>query len=270
MIRRPPRSTRSEFYSPTIEADSDKTVEQYETFVNDVLRTKLKNCLDRREEVCNDIREYSELRNTIFNLRDLDSKPLKTQVDLGCNFFVQAEVSDLSKIFTAVGFGFFLELTPEESLNFIDKKIAFLNKSVEHLNEQAAAIKADIRMILDILGELQKIKLPYSQLFGGAVALLSKQFRRINGYSNEFFGWGGEDDDFYNRLRRSGLPLVRFEQDISRYIMIDHAKESPNPDRFEMLRHGRWRYDNDGLNDLHYAVDDFELRPLYTWILVEL
>nr|CAG4638650.1 EOG090X0AZ6 [Cyclestheria hislopi] len=113
-------------------------------------------------------------------------------------------------------------------------------------------------------------QLPYSQLFGGAVALLSKQFRRINGYSNEFFGWGGEDDDFYNRLRRSGLPLVRFEQDISRYIMIDHAKESPNPDRFEMLRHGRWRYDNDGLNDLHYAVDDFELRPLYTWILVEL
>ena len=27
-----------------------------------------------------------------------------------------------------------------------------------------------------------------------------EQYEAINGFSNSFFGWGGEDDDLYNRL----------------------------------------------------------------------
>lgn len=36
----------------------------------------------------------------------------------------------------------------------------------------------------------------YRTLFGGAVCLTSSDFKKVNGYSNEFFGWGMEDDDF--------------------------------------------------------------------------
>jgi hypothetical protein len=44
-----------------------------------------------------------------------------------------------------------------------------------------------------------KYKLPYNDLFGGVTSFSKEQFKIVNGFSNLFFGWGGEDDDLYNR-----------------------------------------------------------------------
>lgn len=42
-------------------------------------------------------------------------------------------------------------------------------------------------------------RLPYSEFFGGVSGLTVEQFRKINGFPNAFWGWGGEDDDLWNR-----------------------------------------------------------------------
>ena len=42
-------------------------------------------------------------------------------------------------------------------------------------------------------------RMPYKELFGGAISLNPAQFESVNGFSNEFYGWGGEDDDMYRR-----------------------------------------------------------------------
>nr|CAG4642248.1 EOG090X0MWD [Eurycercus lamellatus] len=130
-------------------------IQQYETFVNDVLRNKLKHCLKAREVCCSEIQEYLQLLKTLQNLKELDTNPLKTQVDLGCGFFVQAEVSDVSKILVSVGFGFFLELTHEETSSFVAKKVALLEERVKSLEEESSHINADIKMMLNTLGHLQ-------------------------------------------------------------------------------------------------------------------
>lgn len=43
-------------------------------------------------------------------------------------------------------------------------------------------------------------RLPYSSIFGGVSAMTVQQFQSVNGFSNAFFGWGGEDDDMSNRF----------------------------------------------------------------------
>ncbi|PVD32097.1 hypothetical protein C0Q70_07525 [Pomacea canaliculata] len=40
-----------------------------------------------------------------------------------------------------------------------------------------------------------KYKLPYPFLVGGVLNMLAEHFVTVNGYSNQFWGWGGEDDD---------------------------------------------------------------------------
>lgn len=56
-----------------------------------------------------------------------------------------------------------------------------------------------------------RYNLPYTGLFGGAIALTRKQFERVNGFSNVFYGWGGEDDDFYSRLQSRGLQVSYYK-----------------------------------------------------------
>lgn len=46
---------------------------------------------------------------------------------------------------------------------------------------------------------LFSFRLPYAGYFGGVSGLSKKQFLKINGFPNEYWGWGGEDDDIYNR-----------------------------------------------------------------------
>ena len=36
-------------------------------------------------------------------------------------------------------------------------------------------------------------------LIGGALLLKPKEFVKVNGFSNQFYGWGGEDDDMFKR-----------------------------------------------------------------------
>ncbi|XP_035725911.1 beta-1,4-N-acetylgalactosaminyltransferase bre-4-like isoform X1 [Vespa mandarinia] len=114
-----------------------------------------------------------------------------------------------------------------------------------------------------------RYNLPYTGLFGGAIALTRKQFERVNGFSNVFYGWGGEDDDFYSRLQSRGLQITRFGPDIAQYYMINHKKESPSSARFANLENAARRYDTDGISNLEYRVLNHQLRPLYSWILAD-
>ena len=42
-------------------------------------------------------------------------------------------------------------------------------------------------------------RLPYVGYIGGVISFTATSYRRINGFSNLYFGWGGEDDDLRQR-----------------------------------------------------------------------
>lgn len=113
-------------------------------------------------------------------------------------------------------------------------------------------------------------RLPYDDIFGGVSAMTVDQFRAVNGFSNMFWGWGGEDDDMANRLRVKKLFISRYPANIARYKMLKHGKEKANPERFKYLYSGAKRMARDGYNSLKYHKVDFMLKKLYTWVLVDL
>ena len=81
-----------------------------------------------------------------------------------------------------------------------------------------------------------KYKLPYKQIFGGVAAIRSDQFRRLNGFSNMFWGWGGEDDDMSKRIQYRKLKIIRYRPEIARDTMIKHKHQPVNKDRAKILR----------------------------------
>ncbi|KAM9329238.1 beta-1,4-galactosyltransferase 1 [Gastrophryne carolinensis] len=115
--------------------------------------------------------------------------------------------------------------------------------------------------------------LPYMQYFGGVSALSKEQFKRINGFPNNYWGWGGEDDDIYNRIASRGMSISRPDAVTGKCRMIRHerdAKNDPNPKRFDLIAHTRQTMDSDGINSLTYKVIKHEKFPLYTKITVDI
>lgn len=75
-------------------------------------------------------------------------------------------------------------------------------------------------------------RLPYPAIFGGVSAISKDHFLLLNGFSNSFWGWGGEDDDMSNRIRYHHLHISRYPMNIARYTMLTHKKDKPNPQRY--------------------------------------
>ena len=115
-----------------------------------------------------------------------------------------------------------------------------------------------------------KYKLPYKSIFGGVVAISTKVFQELNGFSNLFWGWGGEDDDMAVRIKKQKLKVERYDRNIARYTMIRHKGEQVNKIRMYLLKSSSKRRNNDGLKDLEYKVVSLTKEKLYTNVTVRL
>ncbi|KAL1497677.1 hypothetical protein ABEB36_008598 [Hypothenemus hampei] len=88
---------------------------------------------------------------------------------------------------------------------------------------------------MSVAVDIFKYRLPYPAIFGGVSAISSEHFKLLNGFSNSFWGWGGEDDDMSNRIRYHHLYISRYPITIARYTMLTHKKDSPNPNRYLLV-----------------------------------
>lgn len=97
----------------------------------------------------------------------------------------------------------------------------------------------------------------FSSYYYGGVNMLSKEnFININGFSNEFWGWGGEDDDLLKRVYKIGFPIKRR---YCEYESLYHKPNGPNHNNYKNnLDRCRKDYDyqSEGLNTLSYEIID--------------
>ena len=65
-------------------------------------------------------------------------------------------------------------------------------------------------------------KLPYNGYFGGVTLFDKDSFYKSNGYSNEYWGWGAEDDDVMLRCITKG---IRCSRKNGRYQSLSHERK---------------------------------------------
>nr|XP_015908188.2 beta-1,4-galactosyltransferase 4 [Parasteatoda tepidariorum] len=148
------------------------------------------------------------------------------QLDYGIFLIEQSEKHDFNrgKLFN-IGF---LEATKEPDFCcFIFHDVDLLPQSPQH----TYGCSEEPRHMCSALDAFRYV-LPYPELFGGVVAFTKEQFSTVNGFSNLYFGWGGEDDDLYERLNAKRMKVRRYAPYISRYTALFHKKEVPNPNRY--------------------------------------
>ena len=166
----------------------------------------------------------------------------------------------------------------------------FIFHDVDHLPEDVRNVYScpDQPRHMAVAVDKWKYKLLGQTYFGGIVALRREHFEKINGLSNQFWGWGGEDDDMYKRVLAKGMKVTRYSAEIARYTTIKHNQAKMNPDRMKILKQvdGRcvfstididsqdfissFRSDSDGLSNLAYKLISSDLNDLYTNITVNL
>uniref|UniRef100_A0A914WMS4 Uncharacterized protein n=1 Tax=Plectus sambesii TaxID=2011161 RepID=A0A914WMS4_9BILA len=111
----------------------------------------------------------------------------------------------------------------------------------------------------------------YSMFFGGIVAATASQFQKANGFSNRYWGWGGEDDDFLKRVHASGQKASNIPFADGRYVMFKHDRDKgnePNGLRMKLLGETQKTWKSDGLNTLNYTVLSILKKKYYTEIQV--
>ncbi|XP_051464460.1 beta-1,4-galactosyltransferase 4 isoform X1 [Apus apus] len=115
-------------------------------------------------------------------------------------------------------------------------------------------------------------RLRYSGYFGGVTALTRDQFSKVNGFSNNYWGWGGEDDDLRIRVEMQKMKVVRPSAAVARYTMIFHKRDhgnEENAERMKLLRQVSRTWKRDGLNSCSYKLLSVEHNPLYINITVD-
>ena len=150
----------------------NEKVLKYEEFLNEKLRTDLREVHAQRDQIYKQISQYMQLKRLIETIKGQQAEQngstgtkkktkvqcdVKMKMDLGCNFYVQAAVPDCSRLYVLVGYGYYLEMTLDEALTFVEKKMDVLKMKSQMFSKDSAKIKAHIKLVMEGLRELQNL-----------------------------------------------------------------------------------------------------------------
>lgn len=95
-------------------------------------------------------------------------------------------------------------------------------------------------------------QMPFPEYFGGVVLFNKEDFKKCNGYSNNFFSWAGGDNEMYNRVKSVGLEVTRRQH---RYLSLPHPKRHPTGfDPVRQKQAEQPRADDDGLSHVDFKI----------------
>ena len=111
----------------------------------------------------------------------------------------------------------------------------------------------------------------YDYLVGGVLSFRMDHYRRVNGYSNMYWAWGGEDDDMGKRLLHANLTIDRPDRATMSYTMLKHRKRQRTAPKliYQLLGEAEKRYERDGLAQQQWRILKISRKPLYYHVFVD-
>jgi hypothetical protein len=121
-----------------------------------------------------------------------------------------------------------------------------------------------ISHLLSIVIKCVCCSLYYNEIVGGVLIMNIVDYARVNGFSNLFWGWGGEDDDLGRTIRflfstvthckgmrilKENMKIERPDKSYGRYTMQKHVprNRANNDEIYRLFRTSKTRYCQDGL-----------------------
>ncbi|KAK4036528.1 Beta-4-galactosyltransferase 7 [Daphnia magna] len=103
-------------------------------------------------------------------------------------------------------------------------------------------------------------KYHYETFVGGILILTIGDFKKLNGLSNKYWGWGLEDDEFFHRMKQSGIKVLRPDNITEKENCFRHVHDSKKRVRdqqkcYDQKTASRKRDRITGLSDLSYRID---------------
>ena len=117
----------------------------------------------------------------------------------------------------------------------------------------------------------------YEFLIGGVLLLTPDMYRQVNGFSNLYWGWGGEDDDLSLRMIQRRVCVVRPVDAVAVYagkwrmltdhfclvvygLALPHPHGHRNDARFNLLTWSTVRVDGDGYKQIDSLVEIVDVK----------
>ncbi|POO03472.1 Prefoldin alpha-like [Trema orientale] len=132
-------------------------VQKFEEFVDSRLKPDLVRAIAERDKVFEQQKIFSDLRKNIETLEKNSVTSLRTQVNLGSEVYMQADVPDTRRIFVDIGLGFHAEFTWSEALNYISLREEKISRQIEEYTRLIASIKTQIKLVYEGIRELLQL-----------------------------------------------------------------------------------------------------------------
>ncbi|KAF0772598.1 protein UXT [Aphis craccivora] len=137
----------------------EQKVAKFEMFINDVLKDSLKQISTALDMINEQIAELEDVRDTVETMSQLAcelpaGKSLKTRVNVGCDFFMQAN-ADVRTFLVCVGLGYYVEYTKDETLAHVQVRSKLLKERADELRDKGARVRAQITLALHCIQEVQ-------------------------------------------------------------------------------------------------------------------
>jgi prefoldin alpha subunit len=129
--------------------------EKLETFINDFLKEDLIVYEQQLTKINNDITEYLQIKKVVENIED--ENELKTQVNIGGSFFMQAKVVDMQKMLINVGLNHYVEFTLDETVKYVDFKVKVLTREADVIREESIKTRANIKLALMCIADKKQM-----------------------------------------------------------------------------------------------------------------